>query len=290
MSQKLQNEIRQAFNAIEGIEIPDLPQEVIALDIEMGARYPNTKNMADIISGNTKLTAKLLKLANSPVMRAKSPIKNIQEAISVLGMQNMRNQFISVALMDAFSSNNQLIRGIMDNSREVAWVCAELSRSVQGVDCQIDADEAFLAGLFHNCGSLLLSMKNSNRYQKVYEKSKTHPWTVLEVEQVAFGAKHTAAGVILANNWKLPTHIQQVIYEHHNHQMDQITNEKTRLLVAMIALADYIVSELSLGAYIGEEMKSYAKLANQVLLIDDSELTQIRRAFQTQSAKGGFCV
>lgn len=88
----------------------------------------------------------------------------------------------------------------------------------------------------------------------------------------------------------MPTHIQQVIYEHHNHQMDQIANERTRLLVAIIALADYMVSELSLGAYIGDEMKSYAKLANEVLLIDNSELTQIRRTFQTQSAKGGFCV
>jgi HD-like signal output (HDOD) protein len=76
-----EDDIRSAFLAMKGVTIPDIPHEIIELDKEVSARYPNTKKMAEIISGNTKLSAKLLQIANSPVMRPRTPITNIQAAV-----------------------------------------------------------------------------------------------------------------------------------------------------------------------------------------------------------------
>lgn len=92
-----EEDIRNTFQAMKGVAIPNIPHEIIELDKELSSRYPNTKKMAEIISGNTKLSAKLLQIANSPVMRAPKPITSIQTAVNSLGSQNLRNQLVAIA-------------------------------------------------------------------------------------------------------------------------------------------------------------------------------------------------
>jgi len=87
MQETFEQKIRRAFVAIQGIKIPDMPEEIIALDKEISARYPNTGTMVEIISSNTILAAELLKIANSPALRPRQPIKSISQAVGLLGIK-----------------------------------------------------------------------------------------------------------------------------------------------------------------------------------------------------------
>jgi HD-like signal output (HDOD) protein len=167
----------------------------------------------------------------------------------------------------------------MDNAKEIAFTMAELSYHVHGVE----PDEAFLAGIFHNSGSLLLASKDSE-YNKIFDQAKSLPYKSLEYEREAFGCLHTAAGVILAKKWQLPVFVIQVIYDHHIHDFAEINDEKTKLLAALVGLATYIVAETSLGAYIGSEMSQYADNAKDTLMIDDNVIKSARMALQTYSS------
>lgn len=281
MSETFEQKLRRAFQAIQGVKIPDLPEEVIALNNEVSSRYPNTQNMVAIISKNALLAADVLRIANSPAMRPKQVIKTIPQAVAILGTVNLKNMVLASALKQAFGGNGT-IREIMDNSADVAFCMAELANGVHGVS----PDEAYLCGLFHNCGAFLLSCKDAKTYSEVFFQSLSLPVTSIEKEEALFNTNHAVVGLLMAKKWSLSSEITEAIYDHHMVRCDLIANEKVRLLVALIKTANGIVSETSMGSYIGVEMTEQFNDGIDTLMLDDKDIKGVRMALQTYSSLG----
>ncbi|MBD3767175.1 MAG: HDOD domain-containing protein [Gammaproteobacteria bacterium] len=281
MSETFEQKLRRAFQVIQGVKIPDLPEEVIALNNEVSSRYPNTQNMVAIISKNALLAASVLRIANSPAMRPKQVIKTIPQAVAILGTVNLKNMVLASALKQAFGGNGT-IREIMDNSVDVAFCMAELANGVHGVS----PDEAYLCGLFHNCGAFLLSCKDAKTYSEVFFQSLSLPVTSIEKEEALFNTNHAVVGLLMAKKWSLSPEITEAIYDHHMVRCDLIANEKVRLLVALIKTANGIVSETSMGSYIGVEMTEQFNDGIDTLMLDDKDIKGVRMALQTYSSLG----
>jgi HD-like signal output (HDOD) protein len=281
MSETFEQKLRRAFQAIQGVSIPDLPEEVIALNNEVSSRYPNTNTMVAIISKNAILAADVLRIANSPAMRPNQPIKTIPQAVAILGTVNLKNMVLASALKQAFGVNGS-IREIMDNSADVAFCMAELANSVHGVS----PDEAYLCGLFHNCGAFLLSCKDDKSYSDVFFQSLSLPITSIKKEESLFNTNHAVVGLLMAKKWNLSPEITQAIYDHHKAHCSSITNEKVKLLVALIKVSSGIVSETSMGSYVGAEMTEQLNDGIETLMLDDKDIKGVRMALQTYSAMG----
>lgn len=272
--------LRQAMMAIKGVKLPELPQEVIELEAEVESRFASSRTVAAIIERNTTLSGEVLRIANSPAMKLKGEAKTIADAVSILGFNNIRNLVVSVLLERMFNSS-QAYKDIMHHGVEVAFCMADLSEWVQGVS----ADEAYMLGLFHNAGCLMLATKDPEHYSKIFQNSHTNPYGVVEKENKIYGSDHTAIGVLLGKKWHLPVEMLSAIMLHHNKVCANIKNDKARAMVAMIKLANAIVSESSLGAYRGQEMIDYQKDGQEELMIADQVVNEVRTALLSFIAK-----
>lgn len=281
MIETFEQKLRRAFLAIQGIAIPDVPEEIMAMEKEMNGRYPNTQVVTQIICKNALLAADVLTLANSPAMRPKQPIQSIAQAVAVLGTKNLKNMVIASALKQALGSA-ETIREIMDHSVDVAYCMAELAYFVHGVS----PDEAYLCGLFHNCGAFLLAAKNASAYGDVFFQSHSLPITSIEKEEAIFKTNHAVVGVLMAKKWQLSAEMVQAIYDHHIEQCDRITADKVSVLVGLLKVANGIVADTSLGAYIGEEMTNYLEDGMDVLMLSKANIKEVRMALQTYAAVG----
>ncbi len=281
--ESFEEKLKRAYLAIQGVKIPDMPEEVIALDYEINTRYPNTQKMIQIISHNTILAGEVLKIANSPAMRSKQQISSITQAVSVLGVQNLKNMVVSAALRGIWGSTKDM-REVIDDAADVAYCAAELAHLVQGVT----ADEAYVCALFHNGGAILLSNVNSSAYSEIFFQSHSLPLTSIQKEEKIFNTNHTVVGLLMAKKWYLSDSMIQAIYHHHIDKCSRIKDEKVRLLVGLLKVANGIVAETSIGAYIGTEMTDYYKDGIDTLMIDVKHIKEVRMALQTYSM--GFAV
>lgn len=281
MIETFEQKLRRAFLAIQGISIPDMPEEIMAMEREMNERYPNTQAIIQIISKNALLAADVLTLANSPAMRPKQPIQSIAQAVAVLGTKNLKNMVIASALKQVLGSA-ETIREIMDNSADVAYCMAELAYFVHGVS----PDEAYLCGLFHNCGAFLLSNKDAKAYSEIFFQSHSFPIASIEKEEAIFKTNHVVVGVLMAKKWQLSAEIVQAIYDHHIEKCERITADKVRVLVGLLKVANGIVADTSLGAYIGEEMTNYLEDGMDALMLSKANIKDVRMALQTYAAAG----
>lgn len=278
MQETFEQKLKRAFIAIQGIKIPDMTKEIIELDQEMNSRYPNTQKMTQIITSNTVLAGEVLKIANSPIMRAKTPIISIAQALSSLGTQNLKNMVVSAALKNIWGRDKGM-REIIDNAADVAYCAGELANLVQGVT----ADEAYVCALFHNGGAILLANKNPELYNEIFFQSHSLPLTSIEKEEEAFNTNHAVVGLLMAKKWCLSEPMIHAIYYHHIDKCSRIKDEKIRLLVGLIKVANGIVSETSMGAYIGTEMTEYYKDGIDTLMLDVSQIKEVRMTLQSYS-------
>ncbi|MDX1351827.1 MAG: HDOD domain-containing protein [Thiomicrorhabdus sp.] len=276
----MQQKLRNALQAIKGQTIPELPEDILRLEKEIKSKFASTASVAEIIEMNTTLSGEVMKLVNSPVVKLKTPVRSIREAVHVMGLDNIYNLVVSAAITNMFGRKG-LFKDIMDQSVDVAFCMADISEWVEGVS----RDEAYMLGLFHNVGALMLASKNEAVYDPIYRSSMSLPLKTIVKERETFGSDHAMIGVLIGQKWHLPVNMLNAIMLHHNESCSRIQNDQVRAMVAMIKLANAIVAEISLGAYCGGEMRAYEKDGLNELLIEEHVVSEIRSALMSYNFK-----
>lgn len=273
----MEERMRGALKAIQGVRIPDLPKEVLELDQELNGKFPNTQSISQIIESNTKLSGEVLRIANSPAMKLKTPVSSIRDAVDALGFENLKNLVIAAAVKNLFNTTE--VQEIIEHSTDVAFCCAELAEYVEDVT----RDEAYLIGLFHNGGSLMLATKDPDNYLKMFAQANTNPVSVTQKEVERYGTTHTDIGVLLGQKWKLPVEMLNTIMLHHLPD-NNVGRPKVRAMLAMVKIANCIVNEISYGAYVSSEGKEYMESAVEELMISMDDVNVIRRVLVSYNA------
>ncbi len=156
MSEQTTQVLQQLFKAVETdqIKLPTLPE--VALKIREAVEKDNQSaaDIANLLSQDTSLSARLLQLANSPLYRARSEIDNLQMAVTRLGVRIVKDLVVMLAIKQAFKAKDKTIekqfKEIWQTSVDVAAVCRVLAKTQNG----LDMEHAMLAGLIHNIGCL----------------------------------------------------------------------------------------------------------------------------------------
>ncbi|MDF1643971.1 MAG: HDOD domain-containing protein [Pseudomonadales bacterium] len=157
MSEKLveavRNDLIQAIKKDE-IKLPTLPE--VALQIRTEAKNPDVSaaRLTKVIGQDVGLSARLIKVANSPLMRGSKTIENLQMAISRIGVAYAGNLATGIAMQQMYQASSpsvdEKMREIWSRSTEVAGIAYILAKHYTN----LRPDEASLAGLVHRIGAL----------------------------------------------------------------------------------------------------------------------------------------
>ncbi len=278
----MKNKLHNALEAIRGFKIPEIPHEVILLEAEIKAKFCDSQSIATIIERNTTLSGRVIKLINSPIMKLqlKTPVISIRDSVQLLGLDNLYNLVVVSALKDLFPLKG-LHEEIMNNSLDVAYCMAEISDHVHG----ISRDEAYMLGLFHNSGALMLASVNEKKYSKLFYSSQSLPLSVLQKEEVVFDTNHAIVGVLVTKKWRLPIDMINAVMLHHTQSCESIKKDQVRLMVAMLKISNSIVSEILLGSYRGGEMDLYEKDGIDELMLKQEDIKDIRAGLMSYTLK-----
>lgn len=136
------------------ITLPTLPE--VALKVRDAVEQENVTahQIADMVATDAALSARLLQVANSPLYRGRVPIESIQMAVTRLGYKLVRSLVVSLAMKQIFQATNDTLdvrlRSMWEQSVEIAAISRVLSQNLR----HLDKEQAMLAGLIHNIGSL----------------------------------------------------------------------------------------------------------------------------------------
>ncbi len=221
------------------ISIP--PQPAILLEIDKLINKPNNQINAigNLINKDVGLTAAIFKLVNSAFYKSSTPITGIQKAITILGINQVSNLMKGLLLRKSIGGNEVAYEKFWERSNEIALLSAIVARK-QISACNIAVEQAYMAGLFHECGVPIL-MQRFPEYCRTFRLNHGSHWPDFHEEDKRFNTDHTVVGYLVTKHWNLPEFISQAVRFHH----DRLNVEHAALtMVSILQMARHLHKNL----------------------------------------------
>lgn len=249
-----------------------LPAVAARLVAMVGGNGRDPKQDADdfieLVRLDISLTTKLLSLADG----ARTPA----EAVKQIGFEAARSALLSVGVFQDPGSSPEC--GGLD--REGFWVhCLAVATTAEMLadrtHPRTDAGEAFVCGLLHDLGKLVLAESLPKSYSRALGDAKTDNGDLTEIERSFIGVDHCVAGRRAAETWRLPPRLREVIWFHHQAPEAVPRSISGRRLTIIVSLADAIVRRQRFG-FSGNHAfaRTVEQLADQVGL-DETALNKV---------------
>lgn len=203
------------LDKILGSQINIPPQPRILLEIDKLLNKPSNQltAIANLINKDVGLSAAIFKLVNSSFYKVSSPITDIKKAITVLGLTQVTNLVKGLSLRTAIGGNEVAYEKFWERSEEIATLSAIIAAK-QISACNIAVDQAYMAGLFHECGVPIL-MQRFPEYCQAFRINQGSNWPDFNDEDKRFKTDHTVVGFLVTRHWDLPEFICQAVRFHH---------------------------------------------------------------------------
>jgi len=212
-----------------------------------------------VISNDPALSARVLKVVNSAFYGLPGQIGSINRAIVLLGLNAVKNIAIAASLAKLFRGGRLCptfaARDLWEHSLGVA---AGTKLLAERIELPL-ADEAFLSGLIHDIGLMVLMQVRRPKLVQVLEKVENESIPFREAELQVIGATHEQFGKALCEKWKFPASLARVAGHHHEPTR---LDPESRALACLVHAADVLAGETGVG-YAGTV--AHEKIDEQVL-------------------------
>ncbi len=226
-------------------EFPTLPTIFGQLSDAMTDPDTNINYVANIIEKDTASVTKLLKLANSSIFGFRNRVTTVPQAILYLGFEEVKNLLLSLKVIQIFRTKEKNIKLITPldfwTHSVSSGVIARIIASSVGIR---SSETLFLGGVMHNIGRLLFYITLPDEYSEVLKLQKVEKISISDAERKVIGISSSLAGEMLAQKWKLPLPIIDIIKYHNTGTI----SDKINLNVAIIHIADLTASMFELGS------------------------------------------
>jgi HD-like signal output (HDOD) protein len=253
----LYSELGRALDNAE-FELPQLPvvvREVLAM---LNDRDVNLSAAASVAERDPVLTAEVIRVVNAVAYRAMRPVERLNQAFPRLGVRKLRAMLVGASMKSLAIRSGEGGEGLGAQlwraSNAAAIVAGETAREVGQPE-----DEAYLAGLLHDIGHLVL-LKILHDYQQ-----KTGRKVTRQLFEALARRWHEPLGLRLASNWGMPDPLPELIGNHHRTPSATDPLARTRHI---LAFTDAACALMRYSTYVPYDL--FALPASQALGFDDS--------------------
>lgn len=278
-----QQRLRRSLENINSLPaMPATAQKLLALPLDTDA---GEAQLIRLIGQDPQISARIVGLANSPMMGLARKVNLVNEAAMLLGMSKVKSVAIGIASMSNFV---KLLPGQSFNPQDlwlhsmtIAIAMGNIAKNMP-VAQRPDEDTIFLSGLLHDIGFMALhhvdSAASNDLHLEIQQQAER---PIQEIEMEMLGITHCQIGALLGQSWHLPPEILAVLAHHHPSGMDQVTGANT--LARLVVLAEKLLPDFSIAEHTGGVIteQEWQALGIDPSKADDIQLSVNEVAVQT---------
>lgn len=223
--------------------LPTLPTILQRVTEMVNNPKTSAVQLSRIILDDQAMTARLLRLVNSPFYGFPRRIATVTEAVTILGFHALRNLVLTASVVDLLGADESVEFSptrLWEHSISTAVAAGLLARYTR----HDDREELFVGGLLHDVGKLVLYQFARREFLAAVSRARTGEMSLREAETALLGYSHDQVGRLLLERWKLPVRQAEAIACHHRPAVAQLAKREA----AIIHLADILARALALGS------------------------------------------
>lgn len=228
---------------VESESLPTLPTVACKLLSISSQEEIGMKEIANLVSKDASLSAKVLKIANSALYNFPVKISSVHQAASRIGLNAIRSLVLSFSFLAIKAKNNKNVfdyekfwEKSLSNAVAARLVMAEVSKS--------DGEEIFVAGLLQDIGELIMAGCFPQQYAQLLRETSSEEKDAITMEEQIIGADHMSIGYEVAKKWGFPQELLVPILYHHSPQNYKDTSCKLKNSVNVVYVSGIITNIL----------------------------------------------
>jgi len=236
---------------LKNMRVPTLPGLVQRLTQLIDEPNAGTADVGALLKEDPPLAGRVLRIANSSFYGLKEPCTSIEQATTVLGLRLIRNVVVQAALIEGHAHLQSLGMDL-----EQLWRRSVLTGRTSSILVKRSRspllptpDEAYLTGLLHDIGQVVLLDNLGADYVVLHEDARRHNLPLHLAERRDLGTTHADVGAVVANSWGLPNVVRLGIEYHHGRRASDYAIPAAYLAIRSGQLVDRVYAANLSAAY-----------------------------------------
>lgn len=232
--------------------------------------------ISSFISNDPALTTKVLKMVNSAIYGFPGRIASVSHATMLLGLNVIKGLLLGVSVFE-------LMQKTMNGLYEHSLACAIASRVIAQKKGMKEPEEVSVAGLLHDIGKVILMLEFQKEYEAAMNDAQTKSISIFEAEKGQFNATHANVGSWLAEKWRFPRNLIEVIEFHHRPALSKNAPVET----AIVHMADILVRARGFG-FAGEIfVPEVNPAAFELLNLSEEDIKDVLKEMESNMESAG---
>lgn len=234
-------------------------------------------DLAEQIQLDPGLLANIFKLANSSAYGFNRPVKDLSLAVTLLGMEEIANMVMVAQVFDNLGEYEDGagldLQAFWKHSVGTAFIARAIAQKLQ-----TETEHAFLGGMLHDLGKLVLDRYFADYYGEVVQIANDQSCPIAEIEQDILGLTHSEIGGLLASQWQFPrNHLNTILYHHTPEQ-----TKRDQRLVCLIHIADVLCRQFEFGSGGDNSTPQFSEHALKRFALNDDSIQKLTDAAETE--------
>ena len=243
MNQELETLI---MNASDLPTIPVVATKVMQLIESEGV---SAEELARVVSADPAVAARVLKISNSSFYGCQRQIQTLSHAIMMLGYNTLRSLVVAASVKQVYKPYGLTEKMLWEHSFGAGLAARLIANNTR----LVNEEEAFLGGLFHDIGKIIMNFFDKQQFQKVMEKCYNEEISFLEAEQQVYSYNHAEVGGLVIKKWNFPEMLMKAVLQHHHFTFEKDEDPSQVKLTCIVGLADIFCHKLGIGVREPEE-------------------------------------
>jgi putative nucleotidyltransferase with HDIG domain len=271
----MNRELEQLINSASDLPtIPVVATKVLQL---IESETTTAEDLARVVSSDAAVAARVLKISNSSFFGCRRQINTLSHAIMMLGYNTLKSLVMAASVKQVYKSYGLAEKMLWEHSFGAALAARIIASATQ----QINDEEAFLGGLFHDIGKTIMNNIDSQRFQMVIQKCYNEGISFQEAEQEFYPYSHAEVGGLVIEKWNFPEMLIKAVMEHHRFSFGEDEDPYQILLTSTVGLANLFCHKIGLGQREPDsDLVLVESIPARLLKLDENQLDCMLASFE----------
>jgi HD-like signal output (HDOD) protein len=265
------------------LDLPSVPATLARVIQITNSPDATAEQVASVVMLDQSLATKVLRLANSAFFGRRTKTETISEAVVTLGFSSIRNLAASASVVDALFPRQMFVgfcwQDMWVHSVTCGLAAEAIYRRMVGRACGA-SESAFIAGLLHDVGKLILARALPQRFIQVVDACREYNYDMIRAETNILGTNQAKVGGELAQQWEFPSKLQAGIAYHHVPDAASDHEDIAKAVQAGNLLAKRMGRNYLVGVPVDISLKSVADASDIALGDMDMIVNQVREGLR----------
>lgn len=256
-------------------DLPTIP--VVATKVMQLIEDENatSEEMARVVSSDPAVAARVIKISNSSFYGCQRQIQTLSHAIMMLGFNTLRSLVIAASVKQVYKPYGLTEKMLWEHSFGAGLAARIIARSTRAVN----EEEAFLAGLFHDIGKIVMNTMDNHKFQTAIQLCYNDDMTFKEAERMVFSYSHCEVGALVVKKWNFPDSLVSAVARHHDFEFEPDTDPYQVRLACVTGLANLFCHHAGVGTREPEPVEIADSRPAKLLQLDPASIESLLASF-----------